>query len=571
MLIIYHVTIRNLVPLDTLSIKQYTERAAVYNLHLRAYFIWLTPSAILGTLFLISFETIRQIIASLLIRWRKIPGWFFWGVIPVLFTGLSACTALWVLGGVPRIFDGFNYHFQARNFALGQFFASVPPLPELFRFPFIILNESKWYGSVYPGYSLFLAIGFRLGVDWLVNPIAGGIALVLIYFTSRDMLNESSARVASILGLCSPFFRMMNSIFMAHATAIVWVTLALWMGWRWMKKGVDASLLEPLLASIAIGWLYITRPQAGAVALTPLYAVVLWRVRSKSWKHLVAFLIPLFCFVVVLGIYNQKVTGDFRVNPRYFVDPERRLGFGDDLGEPLPGGGRSGHDLARGVRNVEILLRLWNAEMFGWGSFGAMGWMTLILVITIILEKQNPLNWVLFLSILFNTILYMFYFTPSPNFGPRYFAEVIPASLILFVSGLRLVSGMLPISWTCRGQPVGLAVLLAIMLSLSITIFVPLHNLYYGLLPPVLQRSQVPEPEEASIIVVAKDLYCMNIYTWNSPDLSGNIFLPSVDTVSIERIKKEFPHRVVYRLVKTGPLGNNLELIRADDSARHLL
>ena len=568
------------------TLSQYLERAHAYDLQLKSILLWMTPFSILLTVFLLTFRRIKRIVATLIRIGESIPGSFFWLVIPILFTIAAAWTAEAIIGGVPRVFDGFNYHFQARNLALGQFYAPMPPLADMFRFPFIILEGGKWYGSVYPGYPLLLSIGIRLSADWLINPVLGGIALMLLYFACREMLGERSARVASVLTLLSPFARMMSSIFMAHAAAVMWVTLAMWMAWRWFKRGRGATLLEPGIAGCAIGWIYITRPQAGVVALAPMFLFVLWKARLGGWKRVTALVVPLICFVIFLGIYNHQLTGDFRVNPRYHVDPERRLGFGEDLGEPLPGGGRSGHDFARGIRNVRLLTGLWNAEMFGWGSWGPIGWMSVMILLALGGNRKQPLQWTLFLSVVFNLVLYVFYYTPSPNFGPRYLAEIIPASVILFISGLHVAARRLPGSWRYGDRPVGLAILMTVLSVVSICVMVPLHTDHYGLLPPVLSKESIPGTQKPSVILIPENLYCMNIYTWNSPNLNGNIYLPvkapESDTGSgggqgnrrgdfvtaddsgllIHEILAAFPGRDIFRLERSGGDDDAIGMVR---------
>ena len=567
----YRGTIRTLPELSFLGLDKYFERSSTYLQYLNAIFIWLTPLVIASSGFFLTFNWLRRTIARATEVWNNLPSWIFWIFLPIVFSSLASWTVHDVTGAVPRIFDAFNYHFQARNFALGHFFAQEPPLPDLFRFPFIIIENGKWYGSVYPGYSILLAIGVRFGLDWIVNPVLGGIGLSLIYLASREMLGEKMARIVSLLGLLSPFFRMMSSIFMSHASGIVWVSLGLWMLWRWSAQGRSTSLWTPFWAGIASGWLYITRPQAGVVTLAGMFLFMMWKTRLGGKKRLLVFLLPLLCAIIFLGVYNQHLTGDFRINPRYYVDPDRRLGFGENLGEPLQDGTRGGHNLSRGFQNITLLFTLWNAEMFGWGSWGILGWMTVVILCALIGERKNPLTWILLSSILFNAGLYLFYFTPSPNFGPRYFAEIIPCSLILFVSGLKVLHAKLPAWFSYRGQPVGLILLVGGLSMIMIFISVPLQNQHYGVLPLAMKRSDLPEPEAPAVILIPNDLYCMNIYTWNSPDLSGNIFIPRKDGVSIQRVQEAFPERRVFQLERSDANDRDYSLTEVDEGVVHSL
>lgn len=542
----------DLIPLSTFGVDHYHERAGIYRDYLAAMFLWLTPFSIAAAGFLMTFDRLNRVVERCIGLWNGLPRWFFYGVIPVLFTIWAGWTARYLTGAVPRIFDAFNYHFQARNFALGQFYALEPPLPDLFRFPFIIIDNGKWYGSVYPGYSLLLAIGIKLGCDWIVNPILGGTGLVLMYFAARDILGESEARLVSLYGLISPFFRMMSAIFMSHAAGIVWVTLSIWMLWRWSQNGRTTSLFVPFLAGCGMGWIYITRPQAGLVTipLFLLYAAV--KNRFCGWLRLSVCVIPLLVSVIFLACYNEQLTGNYFVNPRYYVDPERRLGFGDDLGEPLANGLRSGHDVSKGIRNSLLLINLWNAEMFGFGSKGVLGWLSFMSVYILIVKRKKPFPYLLGSSIIFSSILYIFYFTPSPNFGPRYFAEIIPASIFLFTAGLSDLSGRLP-AWTMyRGKPVGLVWVQVVLVGIMVFVMLPLHHAHYGILPLKMNRDEIPEPARPAVILIPPETYTMNIYTWNSPNLDGNIFVPLSGGISIQEIQEAFPGREIFNLEVMG-------------------
>jgi hypothetical protein len=534
--------------LDNFGLHQYYERASLYQMYMTGVFLCFVPLSFVLTVFVMSFSYPKQLVETCIDIWSKLPEWVFQGLIPILFCIVSAWTAKEIVGAVPRVFDAFNYYIQAQNFAMGQFYADAPPIPDLFRFPFIIIEDGKWYGSVYPGYSLFLALGVKLGAGWLTSPVLGGLGLMLLYCTAREMFNVSIAKLVAVLGLFSPFFRMMSSIFMAHSAGIVWVTLAIWMLWRWAGKGRDVSVATPFLTGLAIAGLYITRPQAGLVALPLFIGYAVYKVRFCGWKRLMAFAFPVVLAVTFLGYYNYRLTGDFLVNPRYYVDPERSLGFGSDLGVPLSGGHRGGHDLVSGIQNSHLLLTLWNMELFGTGSFGAFGLVSLVILYLLIVKFKNRLAWFLASGIIFNAVLYVFYFTPSPNFGPRYFAEVIPASILLFAWGIFELNKRLPRYTKYNNKPVAVTLFLSWMLMVQLFIVLPVHRQHYGLLPPMTIRDDIHEPDGPAVICVSENVYSMNIYTWNSPNLEGNIFVPLKGVVSFQQIKKAFPDRSVYIL-----------------------
>lgn len=526
---------------------QYFARADLYRKGLEQIFIYGAFAAISFALCLALFPGVRKIINHCTLAMKRTPGWVFWLVIPLVSVVLNAWSAKYVIGGVPRVFDAFNYWFQAKNFSLGQFYAEVPPLKELFAFPFIIMRQGKWYGSVYPGWPLLLSTGMGVNLEWLISPVMGGLTLMVLFHLTRDMVNEPVARLVVLLGALSPFTRMMSSIFMSHSAAMFWVTVALWSLWRWGCKAQNAEGYYPLLAGVALGWIYLTRPQAGAVTLPAMCLWVIYRVRWCGWRRLLLFATPLMIAVIFLGVYNCQLTGDPMINPRYFVDPGRSLGFGKSLGIPLADGLRSGHDFVRGLKNAEILLNLLNAEITGWGAFSITGWFTILWVIVLFRQPREPRTWILSSAVFLNLLLYIFYFTPSPNFGPRYLSESIPVVLILMGCGIYAL-----FNWgqhqtdSVLRSTVGLTVVFLSVIAIGLMI--PLQITHYGILPDKLDHSAIPQTEENAIVLIPEKLHCMNIFTWNSPDLNGRIFLPLREHQDIKTVCDVFSDRTVYVL-----------------------
>ncbi|MBN1297452.1 glycosyltransferase family 39 protein [bacterium] len=557
----YQRAVERLPELSEFAVEHYFERAQVYGDYLTCIFLYLSPACILGAIACATMAPVRRLVSRGFILWMRLPSVVFWGVVPAIFFAANAWTAYEVIGAVPRVFDAFNYWFQAKNFSLGQLYASVPAVPEFFQFPFVIMRDGRWYGSVYPGFPIILAVGVAWGVEWLVNPVLGGISLSVLYFLTRRVLGQSAARAVAVLGLTSPFWRMMSSNFMSHAAGTLWVALALWAVWIWVEKGRNVRAWVPLLFGCTLGWLYMTRPQAGAVALffPGIWAAV--RIRWCGWRNLMLMFVPCVCAIMLLGMYNQSLTGDFRTNPRYFVDPGRRLGFGDDIGEPLASGRRSGHSWQKGVHNVAVLLNLWNAELVGWGAWGPVGWQTLLSLTFLIVRRRSSWTWVSLATLGLNFLLYLFYFTPSPHFGPRYLAETIPFSLLVSIAGLHDIY-RLAVKWVgSEASRTGMVALTCFLIGVSITCTVPFHTVHYGVLPASMSRHAILEPMEPAVILIPKSLYTMNIWTWNSPNQDGNIYLPMGKPEAINRLRAAFPDRTFYVVKASDGPPENLKLI----------
>jgi 4-amino-4-deoxy-L-arabinose transferase-like glycosyltransferase len=546
----YAVKRANLPCLD--SIDDYGLRALLYREWMNWFFILAVPSVlIIAWIFsrTIPGKNVAQTINRTL---DTLPNWVFMIVLPVLFLGVAGITAHRMIGATPRVLDSFNYLFQAENFSRGQLYAQVPPVKDCFQFPFIIMQDGRWYGSVYPGFPFLLALGVLACIPWMVNPFLGGIGMMVVYLAGRKFFDESLARRAVLLLAVSPFYRMISSIFMSHVAAMLWALLSISLLWRWITEGRSARAVIPFLAAVALGFNYITRPQTAAVVVAPFLFLGFVRTakRKISMKHLAVFLFVLAVFYTGLSGYNRMLTGDPDINPRYAVDPGRRLGFGRDIGETLPGGVRGGHSLSKGFKNVEILLNLWNSDMFGWGASSILGICFVMVWCALILPNHKMIEWLLGVGIGCNCLLYIFYFTPSPNFGPRYLSGIIPATVLLTVSGARkLVQAVSRRGWDLAGINREFVTLSTLLLVIGAAVFVlPVHTYHYGQLPPMTARNSVPQfsQDENILVLIPDEFYTLNIFTWNSPDLDGIIFLRNPGAELVAELRRAFPDRCFF-------------------------
>jgi len=186
--------------------------------------------------------------------------------------------------------------------------------------------------------------------------------------------------------------------------------------------------------------------------------------------------------------------------------------------------------------------------MFGWGAWGWIGWPMLLMIVAMVRRGSDSAAVVFSLSILLNFILYIFYFTPSPNFGPRYVSGSIPATLIVSVIGLREFHALIA-RYQGENRAVTFITMLCVMLVIiSLGVTVPLQTMHYGILPDALERERIPEADGNAVIFIPRDLMTMNIMTWNSPNLDGNIFVSLGDGGIVPAMRQAFPERPFYRL-----------------------
>ncbi len=108
----------------------------------------------------------------------------------------------------PHITDEVAYVMHARFLASGALTLPAPPAPEAFTFYLMEVTNGRWYASTPPGWPALLAVGVRLGVPWLVNPLLGGVNVLLAYLLVWGLYQR---RMAASRCCCSPHRRGSSS------------------------------------------------------------------------------------------------------------------------------------------------------------------------------------------------------------------------------------------------------------------------------------------------------------------------------------------------------------------------
>ena len=291
-----------------------------------------------------------SLIVAFFIRRRLARAWHAFLAVPRgLFLGLAAGTTFLVcalmayfpLDHLPHVTDEFAYLWGAREFAQGQLFSPSHELPEFFNFMFFI-NDGRWFTLFQPGWPLVLSLGVPFGLEWLISPILGAVAIVLAYFIGlRTLEKESHARFAVVLLFLSPMHTAVSSLMLSHELALVLTEIAVLCTLRLKEKD---RLGDALTLGLAIGWLFATRALNGALmgVLLGLWLLPdLWR-RRFFWPKLYCALPALALGISFQFYVNQQVTGSFLEWPQdtYFnaTEPKRychNIGFGTKVGCPI--------------------------------------------------------------------------------------------------------------------------------------------------------------------------------------------------------------------------------------------
>ena len=149
-----------------------------------------------------------------------------------LFAGVLALDtwiARSVFSGRPLLIDEIVQLFQARIFAGGRLSLPVAPHREFFSMLHLVDTGDKVYSQFPPGGPAMLMLGELAHAPWIVGPLCGAISAVLFARLLR-YTDPGASRVfhvgAAVLFAVAPFGAFMFGSHMNHATAALWLLVA---------------------------------------------------------------------------------------------------------------------------------------------------------------------------------------------------------------------------------------------------------------------------------------------------------------------------------------------------------
>lgn len=341
-----------------------------------------------------------------------------------------------VLHAVPNVEDSIAFLFQAKIFALGRLWVPVPHLPQFFREEFLLMYHGHWFGKYTPGWPVLLAVGVKLGIDWLVNPVLLAGCLGLTYLIGKELYGRPVALLGTALAATSPFLLFFAGTFMAHTPTLFYFLASVYLVLLWYRRehvqdnGVQFTLqgwafLVP--AGFLLGMAAITR-QLDTIGLALPFAVLfIRRPLALGWVGLAA-VIP----VAITLAFNKDLTGGFLTSPYALQYPWDRLGFGPTVGGP--GTWNVDYTLAKGFWNLAYNIELVQVNLFGWPYYFALA----LPAIPFALGRARRWDLLLAASAAGLFIVYLAYYSPGDWFGfPRYTYGAIPWLALLAARGLQ--------------------------------------------------------------------------------------------------------------------------------------
>ncbi|MFQ5745771.1 MAG: hypothetical protein ACE5HF_00955 [Gemmatimonadota bacterium] len=420
----------------------------------------------------------------LLLRFRRVADGICRGLVrmPVmllaaLFVAAAVAAGWLVLDGVPHISDAVAYQLQAKAMAGGSLSIAAPDHPEFFGFTHTLLDGTRWYGIMNPGWPAILAIGYLVGAPWLVNPVLGGLTLLALHaFLRRAGFGETDGRVAVVLLAISPFALFLSASYMSHAASLLAFVLLL-LFWARVLDGAGAA--ASIGAGLALVAGMLIRPVDAAAVAAPLGLHLAYRAIRDRKYAVPLVVVGLFAVagIALTLVYNQRLTGDPLLFPvtKYFQlrNPAERfgLGFGADMGTSIHGSEWPGFYPLDAVKVTAHRFIQFLRDVHG---VPLVMLAALALGLARLPRERSRWKRLVAASALALVGVYVFHFYHGIAYGSRHYYLALPAA-VLALSG--------PISRLMDGRPdaeraMGRSALAALVLTSALIAYPPLLREY---------------------------------------------------------------------------------------------
>ena len=399
-------------------------------------------------LFLLAINTLNLVLAAAAIpagafdtlgaRWQRSDRRSLPWLAALWVVTISSLLSWLVFERLPHVPDEVCYLFQAKYLSLGHLWLPVPPDPESLYVQFYLAEGGKWYGSPPAGWPMVLAVGVWAAVPWLVNPLLGGMAILLAHALLKQLYDRNVADGAVLLLAASPWLLFLSASLMTHPLTLLF-SLAALLGVARARE--TAHLGWSALAGLGCGALLHVRPLEAVIVAA--VGGVWWL--GIGWRNLrlrgpaMATAAGLAMTALLLA-YNLALTGNALQMPlNRFIDQHvyegaNRLGFGRNVGtfgwtqiDAL-----SGHGPIDVLMNNNHNLYMASFELFGW-SCGSLLFVYLLLVSASL--RRHALLW----GLVFSTVagMSLYWYSGVPDFGARYWYQMILPLAALTILGAQ--------------------------------------------------------------------------------------------------------------------------------------
>jgi len=355
-------------------------------------------------------------------RWRAAPLVIVIALAAVLSSGW---VARGVLEGLPHTPDSLVYLLQATWLLDGSLSGEVSPIQDFLAVPYTYVAENRWLAHYPPGWPLLLAVGLAVGMPWLVAPLLGGLYILLLYLTGRELDSPVLGLAAAALGLISPMARLIFGSLLSHAAASTLLLAALWLALVARRRyGWQVAALAGGAAGLAFG----IRPLTAVAFVIPLGVVLLvGRDRAATRVRLAGAGTGMLIAAAPSLIANHLITGSLFTLPYTLVGAKMYLAA----------------NIPFGLRNLDVLVASSGSAIFGWGWDVVHGPAPLALALAFsclpfVLRRARSTD--LMLAAIVIVVMVAHLGTRGHGlhgFGPRYYFEIFAPLFLLTARGFQ--------------------------------------------------------------------------------------------------------------------------------------
>lgn len=355
-------------------------------------------------------------------------------------TVFSAILSIFSYQNHPHVSDEVAYLYHARYLATGSLTMPIPPVLEAFDLELFDHDSTRWFCSPPSGWPMILALGVVLKAPWLVNPVLGGLGVLLTYLLIRELYDRRTARLSALLLALSPWYVFLAMSYMTHTASLV-CAVGAGLAVVWARK--TGRLWYAILSGAVTGLVGMIRPLEGAIigALIGLWIIGLGGRRLKV-PAIAAWIIG--CLVVGLAIfyYNNALTGSPAKFPimvwadKYMGKNSNAMGFGPDRGMGWALDPNPGHGPVDAIINSNLNITAINTELFGW----SIGSLLLLAVFFFSMKSRGNDYLMMALMGLVFAAHFFYWFSGGPDFGARYWFLMIIPGVVLSVRGLQILA-----------------------------------------------------------------------------------------------------------------------------------
>jgi 4-amino-4-deoxy-L-arabinose transferase-like glycosyltransferase len=157
-----------------------------------------------------------------------------------------------------------------------------------------------------------LALGTLIRAEWLVNPLLGSAEIAVLYFLGKEVYDETTGRIAALLGVVSPFLLTASSEYSNHGSCLLFLSFFLLFFFRTIRplRGVrgSSSLADPLLSGLSLAMALNTRPLTALAISIPIAGYAIYLMLNSRGRTLPAFLVLLVPVLLASALSASTTT-----------------------------------------------------------------------------------------------------------------------------------------------------------------------------------------------------------------------------------------------------------------------